>query len=147
MSGGELTPALLSIVDPVGTHTAVALDFAWPNGIGLAPDESVLYVADFDQGVIHASPWRPGEQAAAGIALEPWATSPTNDADGLVVSADGTLWVAGGAGGVVLHFDASGRLLDQLDVPDDFVSSCTYWPDPDHLAITTGTAVFVHQLR
>ena len=119
------------------------LPFAWPNGIGFSPERDRMFVADFDTGVVYASPWT---GAPAGLSFEPWWQSPTGDADGLAVAMDGRVFVAGGAGGAVLIVDPDGQLVEQIDVPDDFVSSCCFWGTESTLAITTGAGLFVHDL-
>ncbi|MGV3760375.1 MAG: SMP-30/gluconolactonase/LRE family protein [Actinomycetota bacterium] len=61
------------------------------------------------------------------------------------MAGDGDIWVAGGSGGSLLRYDATGALVEQLDVPDDFVSSCCLWPGSKRMVITTGTSVFLHE--
>lgn len=139
----EHTPGILVSVDPDGAVETAALPFTWPNGAGFSRSGDVLYVADFATGVVHRSPWT---GSITDLHLEPWVTSPTGDADGLAVSETDDVWVAGGAGGTVLRYDAEGALVDELTVPDDFVSSCCFWGPGARLAITTGTGVFVHDL-
>jgi sugar lactone lactonase YvrE len=143
MSGDALTPGVLVVVGPDGTHRSAPLSFCWPNGMGFSPGGDELYVADFATGVVHRGPWGGGVDE---MVLEPWAISPTGDADGLAVSDDGHVWVAGGAGGEVLGYDVAGELVERIDVPDDFVSSCCFWPGRHRLVVTTGTGVFVHDL-
>ena len=143
LSGGQLTPGVLVEVRADGEVLSAPLPFTWPNGIGFTPGEDALYLADFTTGVVHRGEWT---GSVVGLTLEPWVTSPSGDADGLAVGADGDVWVASGAGGSVLHHGSSGRLLGEIEVPDDFVSSCCLWPDAARLVITTGTGVFVHDL-
>lgn len=143
ISGGQLTPGILVLVDPSGGTASVPLPFAWPNGIGFSPEGDRMFVADFDAGVVYATRWT---VAPTDLSFEPWWRSPTGDADGLAVAADGRMFIAGGSGGAVLVVDPDGSFAGQIDVPDDFVSSCCFWGTESTLAITTGTGVFVHEL-
>jgi len=53
--------------------------------------------------------------------------------DGMCVDAEGNLWVAHVAGRRVAILDPDGRLLDQIDVPARWVTSCAFggsdWQD------------------
>jgi sugar lactone lactonase YvrE len=142
LGGGELTPGILVEVRPGGGTASAPLPFSWPNGIGFSPREDVVYLADFATGVVHRSPW---SGSVTDLELQPWVTTPSGDADGLAVGPEGDLWVAAGAGRSVLHYRADGKLLDAVEVLDDFVSSCCLEPGAGRLVITTGTGVFVHE--
>lgn len=144
MGGDELTPALLVLRGPDGTVSSAPLPFCWPNGVEVSPAGDLLYFADFATGVVHRSPWPVG--SAADVHLEPWFTSPSGDADGLALGDDGHVWVASGVGRSVLRVDASATVVDELAVPDDFVSSCAWWPRHERLVVTTGSAVFFHEI-
>lgn len=141
MSEGALTAGVVVQVAADGTVRSASLPFGWPNGIGFSPCQDQLYLADFHTGVVHRSVWT---GSVDDLALEPWVTSPSGDADGLVVTSGGDVLVAAGAGGSVLRYSPAGQLLETLDVPDDFVSSCCLWPGRDRLVVTTGTGVFLH---
>jgi sugar lactone lactonase YvrE len=143
MAGETLTPGVLVGVGPGGPRWSTPLPFCWPNGVGFSPVGDMVYIADFATGVVHRGPWG-GDTGE--LMLEPWVTSPSGDADGLAVSDDGHVLVAAGAGGAVLCYDATGELVDRIAVPDDFVSSCCFWPGRHRLVVTTGTGVFVRDL-
>ena len=143
MSGGPLTAGVLVLVDPLGATTSAPLPFAWPNGIGFSRASDRVFVADFDSGVLFESRWT---GRSADLSFEPWWRSPTGDADGLTVTMDGHVFVAGGSGGSVLVVSPDGELVEQIDVPYYFVSSCCFWGNEATLAITTGTGVFVQQM-
>ena len=118
-----------------------ALPFCWPNGAGFSPAGDRFYLADYDTGVVHATSWT---GTVEDLELTPWITSPTGDADGLAVGDDGHVWLAAGSGRCILRHDTNGELVERIEVPDDFVSSCCFWPGQDRLVITTGTGVFFH---
>ncbi len=142
LAGGPLQRAIVTVMTPNGSRADVDIDFGWPNGIGFSADGDLIWISDFDTGVVYSGPWEPGSTT---LDLEPWAGSPSGDADGLSVTKEG-VWVAGGAGRCLFRYDAAGALVDKVEVPDDFVSSCREWPDSGSLVITTGTSVFVHDL-
>ncbi len=143
MGGGELTPGALVQIAPAGDRTEVALTISWPNGMGLSPGGDTFYLSDFETGVVHAGAWT---GSVADLELEPWFVSPTGDADGLAIDDDGHIWLAGGVGRCILHVDPDADLVERIDVPGDFVSSCCFWPGRDRLVITTGTGVVFHTL-
>ncbi len=143
MSGSDLTPGVLVLVDVDGDVSSTPLRFHWPNGIGFSPKADQVLIADFDTGVVHRSAW---DGNLESVELRPWTASPTGDTDGLAVADDGFVWIAGGAGGVVLVCNPDGTIVEQVDVPDDFVSSCCFWPGSQRLVVTTGTGVFLHDL-
>jgi sugar lactone lactonase YvrE len=141
LGGGDLTPGLLAVITPDGDARFTPLDFCWPNGIGLSPDEGTLYVSDFHTGIVHSGRWNGPSLAPT---LEPWVQSPTGDADGLTITPDGSVWVAGGAGGCLIGYDPSGELVDRIDLPGEFVSSSCRWPKTESIAITTAAGVWLH---
>jgi sugar lactone lactonase YvrE len=142
LSGGALTPGLVVEVRPDADLASARLPFSWPNGVGFSPGEDMLYLADYASGVVYRSSWT---GSVTDLELEPWITTPSGDADGLAVGADGDVWVAAGVGRTVLHYSRTGDLVGAVEVPDDFVSSCCLWPGTGRLVITTGTGVFVHE--
>lgn len=142
-SGDDLTPGVLVAVAADGSRSSAPLPFCWPNGIGFSPGGDLLYFADYASGVVYRSAWT---GHVSELELQPWITSPTGDADGLAVDDDGQVWVAGGTGRNILRYEPTGALAGEVEVPDDFVSSCCFWPGRHRLVITTGTGVFVHDL-
>lgn len=142
-AGEQLTPGVVVAVAADGSRSSARLPFCWPNGVGFSPAGDLLYFADYAGGAVYRSEWT-GDLSE--LALEPWVTSPSGDADGLAVDGDGTVWVAGGAGRSILRYAPTGALVDEFPVPDDFVSSCSFWPGRRRLVITTGTGLFFHDL-
>jgi sugar lactone lactonase YvrE len=130
-AGEAPVPGELIRISPDGARTRVPLPAVrWPNGIAAAPNGEDFYLADFDRGEI----WLNG--------TEPWAASPSGDADGLAVDSEGCVLLATGSGGSIARFAPDGSLERQIDVPAPFVSSlCFGGEDLCDLFVTTDAAV------
>lgn len=101
-----------------GSASTVLRGVTISNGLQWSLDGSLAYyidtptrridVFDFDgsDGSFHDR--RPFARIEDGI--EGWP-------DGMAIDADGGLWVALWGGGAVLHYDASGRQVDRVEVP------------------------------
>jgi sugar lactone lactonase YvrE len=119
-----------------GTSEQVLDDVDWPNGIGVSADGGTVYVCDYASGAVRA------HELESGGSVE-FARSPSGDADGLAMDAEGGVWVALGASGGVGRFSPGGELEEVLDVPADFVSSlCFGGPDGRDLYVTTIGSLF-----
>jgi gluconolactonase len=132
MEGGTPEPGAIVRLRPGDDHedtTELPL-VTWPNGIACAPDGETFYVADYADGRI----WRDAHEA--------WARSPSEQADGIAVDAEGGVWVALGAGAAIARF-VEGEVERTVEVPGhDFVSSlCFGGPDLEDAYVTTRTAV------
>jgi gluconolactonase len=115
---------------------------ARPNGIGLSPDQSTLYVDDTDLGVVHAY-----DVATDGsLSGERTLSADTPGADGLAIDADGNLFVATAAGVRVIAPD--GATWGTIEVPEQ-PSNCAFGNDDHHtLFITARTGLYaVHLAR
>lgn len=122
---------------PDGTIREAAHPFLTANGIGLSPDETVLYVAEtegarlwaFDleaPGVIHKHPWPSPHGGrlvyAAGGAYQRF--------DSLAVEAGGNICVATLMNGGITVIAPDGRLVDFVPLPDRYTTNlCFGGPD------------------
>jgi sugar lactone lactonase YvrE len=108
---GERVPGELLWVSAEREHVVVH-DDVHPNGIGVSPDGSRLYVADtFGRRllVFRLADREPlSEISTAGVDGFP---------DGLAIDAEGCLWVAFYGGSCVVRFAPDGRILRRLPVP------------------------------
>lgn len=107
-----------------------------PNGVGLSPDQTTLYVSETetarlwafvigDPGVIipSAGPARHGGSLVLGLGGYNWF-------DSLAVDADGNICVATVMGGAISEISPTGELLRSLPFPDRFVTNiCFAGPD------------------
>lgn len=122
---------------PDGTIREAAHPFLTANGIGLSPDETVLYVAEtegarlwaFDleaPGVIRKHPW----PSPHGGRLVYAAGGPYQRFDSLAVEADGNICVATLVNGGITVIAPEGRLVDFLPLPDCYTTNlCFGGPD------------------
>lgn len=106
------------------------------NGVGFSPDGRRAYYVDTATQRIDVFDVAEGELRGrrAFAAIPPEAGAP----DGLTVAADGSVWVALWGGGAVHGYDASGALVQTIELPVPQVSACTFGGDDlDTLYITT----------
>jgi gluconolactonase len=128
-------------VDPRdGTVTLLADDFALPNGLCFAPDERRLFVNDTRRGHIRVFDVRADGTLAGG---EVWADvvgEGEGAPDGMKLDQAGNLWCTG-PGGIVV-FDAAGRSLGRLRLPERVANFA--WGDRDRqtLYITASTSIY-----
>jgi gluconolactonase len=118
-AGEEPVPGELLLVSGPDRAAILSKTLLWPNGVGLSPDDDLLYVSDFARK--HVKVMSPD-----GSDENVFAESPRGSADGLAVDAEGGVWVALGEGGGVARFEPDGRLDEILDVPANFVSSISF---------------------
>jgi gluconolactonase len=102
-----------------GAVEVITEDVIWPNGIGVAPDGSLIYMSDYaERAVLAISP--------DGGDVRQFCRSPNGSADGLAVDCEGGVWVALGEGGAVARFHSDGRLDEVISLPASFVSSISF---------------------
>lgn len=119
MSGEEPREGRLLALEPGGGVRVLSEEVLWPNGIGVDPAGTTVYVSDYGRQLVLAVP------LAGGAAVE-FARSPRGSADGLAVDAEGGVWFALGEGGGVARFAPSGELDEVVEVPAGFVSSISF---------------------
>jgi len=117
-----------------GSHEAIELDHhhTSPNGVGLSPDETVLYMADtltarlwaYDLSapgeIVPASPFNKGRVVATLPGLQ--------YLDSLAVTASGTICVATILQGGITTFTAGGQ-HSHIALPDPFVTNLCFGGD------------------
>jgi sugar lactone lactonase YvrE len=124
-------------VDPDGELTVVADRVTISNGFDFSPDERLAYYIDTPEHGIDVFDY----SAADGLQnrrrwldIAPDAGGP----DGLVVDAEGGVWVALFGGGAVRRYTPDGVLDAVIELPVAKVTACTFGgADLDTLYITT----------
>jgi sugar lactone lactonase YvrE len=106
-------------LDADGTVTTVLTGITESNGLGWSPDGTTMYYIDSGEPELRVQTF--GYSVATGQ-IEPGPDlitfSPADGiSDGLVVDADGCLWIAFWGGSQVRRYSPAGELLDQIVMP------------------------------
>ena len=143
----------LYLIDLDGSARVVAGDVQLTNGLGFSPDGRTLYHSDSRRQTVFCYPVH--DDASLGD-KQPFARLEKGVPDGLVVSEDGSVWVAlaGGGKGVAV-FGADGAMNDFVEIPLPMCTSvCFGGDDLRDLYIVSGSegaadaqsgAVFLHR--
>ncbi len=127
-------------LDLDGTAHPVLPGVTISNGLAWSAPGRAHYVDTPTRGVdvLHTDP-----ATGALLGRERFATVPDDVdgvPDGLVLDAEGGVWVAAYGAGCVLRFDADGRLDERVDVAAAGTTACTFGgPDLATLYVTTST--------
>lgn len=124
-------------VAPSGTVDVVA-QYAdtQPNGVGLSPDESTLYVVDTTAGVVRAFPVAADGSTGEGATL----AETGGGGDGMAVDVNGNLYVTANAGVLVLRPDGSS--WGTIEFPEA-PANCTFGgPDRRTLYVTARKSLY-----
>ena len=121
-------------IDTDGSVHLVATDAGKPNGVAVSPDQKTLYVISHDNGAMGSFPeevpMRKGNMALLAYDLSPEGTAtfrktlvdyaPQDGPDGMVVDAEGNLWVAvrDETRPGVRVYSADGEELADIETPD-----------------------------
>ena len=122
---------------PSGTVSLIDGTFAEPNGITLSPDETVLYVADYNGNLVRTF-----------AVAEDGSTSGRKDfvsvssPDGLAMDCLGNLYVASGSPGVMQVYAPSGNKLGSVTVASSLSNMAFGGTDGKTLYITAGKALY-----
>ena len=129
-------PGWLHVIDLDGTSRRLAGDILLTNGLGFSPDGQRLYHSDSRAGIVGVY------DVAADGSVGPrrtFARIEPGIPDGLVVSADGAVWVAVARGGAVVVLEPDGRERERIPCPQPMVTSvCFGGPDLRDLYVVTG---------
>lgn len=144
---GDLPGHWVFKLEPTTGKVEVVLkDLAMPNGIVFSPDETRLYVADTGGHTKHPDPTF--HKLPAGIhcyevdkdgRLGKRLFTIPEGSDGMKVDAKGNLYTTHGK---VKIYDPSGKLLEQIDVPEGPANLCFGGDDYKTLFITARTSLY-----
>jgi len=131
-----------------GVVTAVATDFAKPNGLAFSPDDALLYIADtgFSHGRQFPRHIRRfqvhGDTISGG---EVFATCEVGLFDGLRVDRHGNVWTSAGDG--VRCYAPDGTLLGLVRVPEVVANCCFGGIKKNRLFICGTTSLYAVYLN
>jgi gluconolactonase len=124
-------------VSPTAQVSLVDDTFVEPNGITLSPDESVLYVADYNGNVV-----RTFSVASDGSTSNRKDFVTVTTPDGFAVDCAGNLYVASGTPGVIQVYSPSGTKLGSVTVVASLSNMAFGGSDGKTLYITAGKALY-----
>jgi gluconolactonase len=126
-----------------GEVTAVARDFAYPNGLAFSPDERTLYVDDTRNGHIRAFDVQPDGMLANGRVLCELKGDGAGAPDGMKLDREGNLYCTGPGGVWVVA--PEGRVLGRLLMPEHTLNLA--WGDADWQSLYLTTVTSLYRLR
>ena len=125
-------------LDPDGSVRQMLAPVSTSNGIDWSPDSRLMYYVDTPLSRIDAFNF---DLATGEISFRrTFANIPTASGypDGLVVDAEGFIWVGLWQGGALHRYSPNGRLLGVVNLPVSLVTKCAFGgPNLDDLYITT----------
>jgi sugar lactone lactonase YvrE len=127
-------------LDPDGTVRLMLQDVSISNGIAWSPDDTVMYYVDTPTGGVDAFDFDPENGTISNrrrvIDVDPADGQP----DGLVLDAEGHLWLALWEGWSIRRYRPDGVVVGVVDVPCSRVTKCAFGgPLLDELYITTAS--------
>jgi xylono-1,5-lactonase len=136
VEAGEIQGGSIFRIDPPGEVHTLATGVMTPNGMAFSPDGTILYHNETYFGTF-AWDVLP-DRTITNKRL--FAKVPEGGHNGLVVDAEGAVWVVAVGGGAVHRFTADGSLERSLEVPAKVVMSLEFGgADLRDLYIVTGT--------
>lgn len=115
-------------LDPSGESSVVIDKVTISNGFDFSPDDKTAYYIDTPRQSIDAFDYSPGDGL---INRRQWVEIPPESGgpDGLVVDAEGGVWVALFGGAAVRRYDSDGHLDAVIELPVRSVTACTFGGD------------------
>ena len=109
--------------------TVVADDVLISNGLGTSPDGEWLYHVDTGRCEVRAHAIGAGATEVPSSRLFAHTEHYPGRPDGLAVADDGSVWVAMAGGGLVVGWDAGGRPIAEIAVPQPLVTTLCFGGD------------------
>lgn len=116
----------LYLIDLDGSIRRVADDVLVTNGLGFSPDGETLYHADSRRGRVFR--YRVADDGGLGPRCE-FVTTEPGVPDGLVVSTDGSVWVAQAGGGGVGVYGPAGDRTGFIEIDEPMCTSLCFGGD------------------
>ena len=117
-------PAQLFRLDVDGSLDLIWDDLGLGNGMGFSPDEKTFYHSDSNNRVVYRADYADGELSNRNVLIrldDEYAVP-----DGIAVDAAGDIWLAVWDGSSLLHYTATGELIDRVMFPVRKVSSLSF---------------------
>ncbi|HYN07951.1 MAG TPA: SMP-30/gluconolactonase/LRE family protein [Vicinamibacterales bacterium] len=136
--GGVRERGALYRLDPDGSVTRVLTGVSISNGIDWSPDDRLMYYVDTPTGRVDCFDFDADDGAIRN--RRAWVDVPTKLGwpDGLVVDADGSVWLALWEGGAVHRYAPDGRLELVVRFPVTLTTKPAFGgPDLDDMYITS----------
>jgi sugar lactone lactonase YvrE len=147
--GGGRDPSLVWYVSPKGEKKVVDKGLRFANGITLSPDQSLLYVADYNSHWVYSYQVQPGgslRDKQKFYHLHAPDTADDAGADGIRVDRGGRLWVATRQG--IQVCDQAGRVNCIVPTPNGRIANlCFGGADFDTLFATCGDRVYRRKVK
>lgn len=132
----QKTRGALFRLDLQGQATSICSGTACSNGLGWTPDGNGLYWSDSTARTVTLFDY--DRQSGALSNRRAWLHTPTLTPDGLTTDSEGGVWVTFFDGAMLRHYAPDARLIGQIEVPAQHVTSCIFGgADLDELFITT----------
>ena len=143
---GDTRSAALYRLDPDLRVTRVLPGIFVSNGIGWAPDDSLLYHVDSPRQRIDVYEFDSERGALGGRRAVIPVAAELGRPDGLAVDAEGGVWIALWGGGAVQRFTPGGTLNERIELPVANVTSCCFGgTDLATLFVTTAARGAAHE--
>jgi sugar lactone lactonase YvrE len=128
-------------LDPDGQVRAMLTPVTTSNGLDWSPDSRLMYYADTRTGNVDVFDF---DESAGTIAnRRVFAAIPRDSGrpDGLIVDAEGGVWVALWAGGALRRYQADGTLERVIRFPVSLITKCAFGgPALDELYVTSASS-------
>ena len=124
-------------LDPDHSVTPICEGVTISNGVGWSPDDSLMYYVDTPTQAVDVFDFDAGSGTATNR-RQLFAVEGPGAPDGLIVDADGFLWIAFWGGGCVRRYSPNGVVADVVEVPAAHTTKAAFGgPDLTDLYITT----------
>jgi sugar lactone lactonase YvrE len=109
------------------------------NGMDWSPDGTLFYLIDTVAFTLYCFDYKDGQISGQRVGME-FDSTLEQYPDGMCVDSEGCLWIAFWNGGCLRRYSPTFELLQEINFPVRFVSSCAFaGPELNTLIVTTAT--------
>lgn len=131
-----------------GSTSRILDDVTLSNGLGWSPSDEWFYYVDSKTQRIDVFAFDSVTGAIEQRRTFAEIDSTVGMPDGLTVDSEGCIWVALYGGGRLHRYDPQGELMQTLELPTRYPTSCEFGgPDMEHLLITTASTLLNKRQR